>query len=97
MDKPDRIRTFRDLLVWQKSMSLVTRIYQITKGFPREELYALTNQMQRCAVSVPSNIAEGHGRKSTKEYLRFLEIATGSLYELQTQLEISRNLDYLSK
>lgn len=65
MDKPDRIRTFRDLMVWQKSMRLVTRIYQTTKGFPREELYGLSNQMRRCAVSVPSNIAEGHGRKST--------------------------------
>lgn len=77
-------------------MSLVTHVYQITKAFPREEVYGLRAQMRRCAVSVPSNSAEGHGRSSTKDYLRFLDIATGSLYELQTQIEISRNLDYVA-
>ena len=89
------IKTFRDLLVWQKGMELVTRVYEVWRGFPKEELYGLTSQMRRCAVSIPSNIAEGHGRKSTKEFIHFLNIATGSLYELETQLEIARNLGYL--
>jgi four helix bundle protein len=90
------IKTFRDLIVWQKSMALVSQIYETTKLFPKDELYGLTSQVRRCAISVPSNIAEGYGRKSTKDYIRFLEIALGSLYELQTQLEISVNLKYIS-
>lgn len=90
------VKTFRDLLIWQKAMDLVTKIYQMTKGFPSEEIYGLTSQLRRCAVSVPSNIAEGHGRKSTAEFLRFLGIAHGSLCELQTQVEIAKNLGYLS-
>lgn len=90
------IKTFRDLLVWQKSMSLVTDIYRQTQSFPSNETYGLVSQMRRCAVSIPSNIAEGFGRRATKEYLRFLQIAMGSLFELETQLEISRNLQYLS-
>jgi len=74
-------------------MTFVTDIYRKTKTFPREEVYGL----RRCAVSVPSNIAEGYGRNSTSDYIRFLQIASGSLYELQTQLEISANLEYLNK
>ncbi len=89
------IKNFRDLIVWQKSMKLVTQIYLITKNFPKEEQYGLISQMRRSAVSIPSNIAEGYGRNSTNEYLRFLQIAQGSLYELETQLEISLNLQYL--
>ena len=77
-------------------MSLVTQIYQLTKTFPREELYGLVSQTRRCAVSVPSNIAEGYGRRSTDDYLRFLQIAISSLYEMQAQIEIALNLRYLT-
>ncbi|MFT3679489.1 MAG: four helix bundle protein [Ferruginibacter sp.] len=92
-----QINTYRDLIVWQKAMSLVTDVYNVTKDFPAVEMYGLSNQMRRCAVSIPSNIAEGYGRNSTGDYKRFLQIATGSLFELQTQIEIGYNLDYLSK
>jgi len=77
-------------------MELVTTVYAITKKFPKEELYAITSQIRRSAVSVPSNIAEGYGRNSTQDYVRFLQIACGSLYETQTQLEIAVNLNYLT-
>ena len=93
-EEKQKIRTFRDLLIWQKSIKLVTQIYEVTKIFPKEEAFGLTSQMRRCAVSIPSNIAEGHGRNSTRDYLRFLQIATGSLYELQTQLVIANNLSF---
>lgn len=91
-----KINSFRDLKVWQKSMELVTEVYKQTKTYPAEELYGLTSQIRRSAVSVPSNIAEGYGRRSTGDYTRFLQISIGSLYELDTQLEISYNLGYLS-
>lgn len=93
----NKIKTYRDLIVWQKFMALVTNIYQITKSFPNNETYGLVSQIRRCAVSIPSNIAEGYGRNSTNDYTRFLNISTGSLYELQTQLGISLNLQYLEK
>jgi four helix bundle protein len=83
------IQSFRDLRVWQAGMNLVTAVYQLTRTFPREELYSLTSQMRRAAVSVPSNMAEGHTRESSKEYLHHLSIAQASLAELQTQLEIA--------
>lgn len=89
------IRTYRDLLVWQKGIALVTLLYRATKDFPREEVYGLTSQMRRCAVSIPSNIAEGHGRSTRKEYLRYLEVALGSPRELQTQIIIASNLKFL--
>ena len=89
------IRTYRDLIVWQKAMVLVTAMYRLTKMFPREEAFGLVSQMQRSAVSIPSNIAEGYGRRSTGDYIRFLQIAMGSVYELQTQMEIARNLEYV--
>jgi four helix bundle protein len=89
--------TFRKLLVWQKSMALVTEIYCEVKIFPSEELYALTSQIKRSATSIPSNIAEGYGRNGTKDYLRFLNIALSSLFELQTQIEIAYNLKYLKE
>ena len=90
------VKTFRDLLVWQKSMKLVTETYRMTGNFPKEELYGLSLQIRRCAVSIPSNIAEGYGRNSTSDYIRFLQIAVSSLYELQTQIEISFNLEYIN-
>ncbi len=91
------IKTYRDLLVWQKAMSLVTAVYRCAAQFPKSEVYGLIPQLQRCAVSIPSNIAEGYGRRSTGDYRRFLQIAMGSVFELQTQLEIARNLDYLDQ
>ncbi|QEC67324.1 four helix bundle protein [Panacibacter ginsenosidivorans] len=92
-----QIKSYRDLIVWQKSIELVKNIYLFTQSFPKEEQYGLTNQMRRCAVSIPSNIAEGYGRNATGDYKRFLQIAVGSLYELQTQLEISFHLKYLDE
>ena len=92
-----KIKSYRDLIVWQKFMELITAVYVITKEFPKEELYALTSQIRRSAVSVPSNIADGYGRNSTQDYVRFLQIACGSLYEMQTQLEINLNLKYMER
>src|SRR6266496_901937 len=86
----------RDLQVWQKAMQCVTDIYRETAVFPRSEVYGLTNQVRRAAVSVPSNIAEGCGRSSKKEFAQFLSHARGSLLEVETQLEIAKNLGYLS-
>jgi len=87
------LRSFRELTVWQKSMALATCVYRLTPGFPREELYGLASQLRRAAVSVPSNIAEGHGRSGIGEYRQFLWIARGSNFELQTQLEIAKALN----
>jgi four helix bundle protein len=89
------INSFRDLRVWRLGMDLVTHIYRFTQFFPREEQYGLTSQMRRAAVSVPSNIAEGHARESSKEYLNHLSIVQGSLAELQTQIEIAMRLDFV--
>lgn len=91
------MKTFRDIFIWQKSMSLVTKIYTYTNHFPKEEVFGLTSQIRRCSVSIPSNVAEGFGRESNKEYLRFLNISLGSLFELQTQLEIAKNVQYLDE
>ena len=88
---------YKDLTVWQKAMDLTAEIYRITKKLPKEELYGLTNQMRRSAVSVPSNIAEGNGRASTGDYVRFLTIARGSVAEVETQLLIGVRLDFLSQ
>jgi four helix bundle protein len=87
----------KDLIVWQKAMALVTDVYASTAAFPRQEMYGLTNQLRRAAVSVPSNIAEGKGRLSKREYVQFLSRARGSLLELDTQLHIARNLGYLNE
>lgn len=91
------INSYRDLLVWQKSGSLVAEIYKTTQSFPFPGLYTLTSQIRRSAVSIPGNIAEGYRRNSTADYKHFLPIAVGSLFELQTQIEIAFNLNYISK
>jgi four helix bundle protein len=88
------VQSFRDLLAWQRAIQLSVAVYRSTKEFPREELYGLSSQIRRSAVSVPSNIAEGHGRLNTGEYRQFLGVARGSNFELQTQLEIARALEY---
>ncbi|MFD2531908.1 four helix bundle protein [Gracilimonas halophila] len=88
---------YKNLEIWQRSVALATEVYSATKSFPKEEKYGITSQIRRCSVSVPSNIAEGAGRGSKKEFKRFLNIAYGSIYELETQLLISRNLDYLNE
>ncbi|MCK5328671.1 MAG: four helix bundle protein [Candidatus Latescibacteria bacterium] len=85
------------LIVWQKAMRLVTEIYRYTKAFPQDERYGLISQLRRSSVSLPSNRTEGYGRNSTQDYVRFLRVANGSLFELQTQLEIARNLGFLSE
>jgi four helix bundle protein len=89
------INSFRDLRVWQTGMELVTKVYEITQHFPREEMYGLTSQLRRAAVSVPSNIAEGHARESTKEYLQHISVTQGSLAELVTQIEIAVRLEFV--
>ena len=89
------VKSYRDLQVWQKAMDLVEACYKATETFPREQQFGLTDQLQRAAVSVPANIAEGHGRQSTGDYLRHLSIARGSLMELETHLQISARLNYL--
>jgi len=86
--------SFRELTVWQRSMQLAICVYKLTQSFPREELYGLNSQIRRAAVSLPSNIAEGHGRLNTAEFRQFLGVARGSNCELQTQLELARALGY---
>ncbi len=89
------MKSYRDLIVWQKSMNLVTLIYILVLELPENEKYGLTPQIKRSAISIPSNIAEGYGRNYRKDYSRFLQIARGSLFENQTQLEIAVNLDFI--
>ena len=89
------MKTHKDLDIWKKSIEMVTKIYKLTRNFPKEELYGLSSQMRRSAVSVPSNIAEGSGRNSKNELLQFLYYATGSLSELETQFIIAHNLGYV--
>lgn len=88
---------YRNLIIWQKSMVLVTQIYEVTKAFPKDEIYGLTSQIRRCSVSIPSNIAEGYGRGGDVELKRFFNITLGSLFELQTQIEIAYNIRYLDE
>ena len=89
--------SYRDLIAWQKAMSLVTDIYHATEHFPASEMYGLTNQVRRASVAVPSDIAEGKGRLSKKELVQMLSRARGSIYEVQTQIEIAYNLGFLSR
>jgi len=91
----EAIRSFRDLGVWQKGIELVVECYRLTEGFPKSELYGLTSQLRRAVVSVPTNIAEGRGRRSTKSYLHFLDISYGSLMEVETLIEIAVRLTFI--
>jgi len=91
----EKLKNYKDLKVWQRSYQLCLEIYKITKGFPDEEKYGLTSQLRRAAVSVPSNIAEGYGRKTTPEYIQFLYIAYGSICEIGTQILLAGDLGYI--
>ncbi|MDI3521621.1 MAG: hypothetical protein PWR04_1609 [Anaerophaga sp.] len=92
-----KVNSFKDLLVWQKSMDLTVFVYSSIKKLPQVENFGLVNQIQRSVVSVPSNIAEGYGRNQTRDFIRFLQISLGSLFELQTQMEICYRLNYIDK
>jgi four helix bundle protein len=89
------VQHYRELIVWQKAMNLVESVYRATNGFPHAEIYGLTSQIRRAAVSVASNIAEGQGRNTTKDFLHFLSLARGSLCEVETQVSIARRLGYI--
>ena len=90
------IQSYQDLIVWQKAMDYVVLCYKLTQSFPKEELYGLTSQLRRSAVSIPSNIAEGYGRRTRGEYVQFLGIARGSLKESETQIILSFRLEYIT-
>jgi len=92
-----KVKNFRELIAWQKALDLVEETYQTSKSFPKDELYGLTSQIRRAVVSIPSNIAEGQGRDSTREFLHHLSIAYGSLCEVQTQIFIAQRLTYLNE
>ncbi|MBK3515933.1 four helix bundle protein [Carboxylicivirga marina] len=92
-----RKHNFKELQIWQKGRALVKDIYQLTSKFPKSELYGLVSQMRRASISIPSNIAEGSGRKTSKEFSRFLEIAYSSALELETQLYLSFDLTFISE
>lgn len=92
-----QISSYKDLLVWQKGIVVCEKVYIITEKFPREEIYGLTSQMRRAAVSIPSNIAEGRNRGTRKDFIQFLRIALGSTSELETQIEIARKLPQTNK
>ncbi|MCI0336053.1 MAG: four helix bundle protein [Acidobacteria bacterium] len=96
-EKKEKIRSHRDLIVWQKSVKFVVIIYQLTKAFPKEETYGLTSQIRRAAASIPANIAEGQGRRLSGEYSQFLGNARGSLWELDTHIEVAFQIGYLTE
>jgi len=91
----NRLKSYKELIVWKKSLDLVTEVYQLTKDFPKDELYGLTSQMRRSAVAIPSNIAEGYQRNYIKEYIQFLYIAKSSTSELETQIIIVKRLQWI--
>ena len=93
----DKVESFRDLVVWQKAIDLSQRIYIITQRFPKEEMFGITSQIRKAVVSIASNIAEGHGRNTTGEYIHFVGISKGSFCELETQLTISRRIGFLTE
>ena len=90
------VQRYQDLAAWQEARSLVREIYALTKSFPSDERFGLTSQIRRCSISVPSNIAEGYGRGSRNDYSRFLRIARGSLFEIETQLVLGHDLGYIT-
>lgn len=92
-----RVKQFRDLKTWQKGMALAREVYGVTRTFPKEEMFGLTSQMRRAAVSIPSNIAEGQGQLTDKGFILFLSRARGSLYELETQAELAESFGFLKK
>jgi len=92
-----KVKSYKELNIWKKGVEIVDRIYEITEDFPQKELYVLTSQMQRSAISIPSNIAEGFARSHTAEYRQFLRMALGSCAELETQLIIARRRNYTTK
>jgi len=94
-ESPDNIRTYRDLVAWQLAMELAEKVFRLTAEFPKSELYGMVGQMRRAAVSVPANVAEGYGRGRKAEFKRFLEIARGSLFELQTHAELARRMKWI--
>ena len=91
-----QVKSYQDLIVWQKAISLVTEIYTLTAQFPGHEIYGLSSQLRRASVSIPSNIAEGHGRATRGEFIQFLGHARGSLCEVQTQIFIAHKLGYIT-
>ncbi len=91
------VKHYQELIAWQKAMDLVVLVYEHTACFPKEEMFGLTNQVRRAVVSVPSNLAEGQGRRTTKEFLNFLSIARGSLQEVETQILLAERLNYLKE
>jgi four helix bundle protein len=93
----DKRRDYRDLVLWQRAMGLAAEVHRVTLKLPRHELFGLTSQIRRAAVSIPSNIAEGAGRRTTRDFLAFLHIARGSLSELETQLFLAQSIRYLSE
>ena len=93
----NRINSYKELIVWQKSIELVTEVYSLTRNFPSEEKFGIVTQLNRAIVSVPSNIAEGWGRESSKNYLQFLRTSRGSLMEVETLILISKNLCYINE
>ena len=90
------IKSYKDLLIWQKGIDIVCMTYTLVSSFPKDELYALSSQIKRSSVSIPSNIAEGYGRQSTQSYIQFVKIARGSLCELETQLVVANKLDFIN-
>ena len=90
------IKSYKDLLIWQKGIKIVCLVYQFVKSFPQEELYALTSQIKRASISIPSNIAEGYGRNTDKSFSHFLDISRGSLFEIETQLLIANELGFIT-
>lgn len=89
------VSSYKDLLIWQRGVLIVEQVYELTKNFPQTEIYGLTSQIRRSGISIPSNIAEGFGRSSTKNYIQFIKIARGSLYELETQLILAGKLNFI--
>jgi four helix bundle protein len=90
------VKSYKELFIWQKGIKIVVLIYKLTKGFPQEEIYALTSQLKRASVSIPSNIAEGFGRQTDKSFIHFLNISRGSLNEVETQLIIAKELEFIN-